>query len=181
MSFMVPNKQSSFITRFWQWYERYYTLNVSIAAGLFLLQLVHLYWLTTDVIFLRLMGESYFNPSPFWEYIIIIVDYAEIPAILSTSVVYINEIRTRTRTSNLAYHIPWLRPVVFLLLINSQWLHLFWITDEFIVSRFVTHGLNSATTTYLPVWLAWIAIFIDYLELPVIFDTVRKTLRSVFS
>jgi hypothetical protein len=31
----------------------------------------------------------------------------------------------------------------------------------------------------LPIWLAWIAIGIDYLELPVIYDTLRKFLVSI--
>jgi hypothetical protein len=31
----------------------------------------------------------------------------------------------------------------------------------------------------LPIWLAWIAILIDYLELPVIYDTLKKFYQSL--
>ena len=147
----------NFINRFWGWYERHYTLNVGIAASLFLLQLVHLYWLTTDVVLLRLTGASFFDPSSPWEFLIVVVDYAEIPALITASLLYLNKLRVKT---------SWLA-ILMLVFINSQWLHLFWITDEFVVS-----GLLG--NTVLPVWLVWIAIGIDYLELPVIFDTLRN-------
>ena len=47
------------VDRFWSWYEAHYRLNIAIAAGLFLLQLVHLYWLSADVVATRLTGRSY--------------------------------------------------------------------------------------------------------------------------
>lgn len=148
------------LQKFWAWYEKHYTLNVAIAAGLFVLQIIHLYWLTTDVVFLRLFGESFFSPSTFYRYLIIVVDYTEIPALLSTTVLYANELRKQFR----------FKPALFIFLINSQWLHLFWITDEFVVHQLV----EGRTDTVLPLWLAWVAIFIDYLELPVIVDTIAK-------
>jgi hypothetical protein len=43
---------------FWAWYERHYALNVAIALGLFAVQLVHLYWLTTNVVALRLLDRA---------------------------------------------------------------------------------------------------------------------------
>jgi hypothetical protein len=43
---------------FWRWYERHYRLNLAITLVLFLLQLVHLYWLTADVVWYRLTGAS---------------------------------------------------------------------------------------------------------------------------
>jgi hypothetical protein len=49
--------------RFWGWYERHYLLNVSIAACLFLLQILHLTWLGADVIALRLVDRSFWDPS----------------------------------------------------------------------------------------------------------------------
>ena len=145
--------------RFWGWYEHNYTLNVGIASSLFLLQLVHLYWLFTDVILFRLTGESFFDPSRFWELVIIIVDYAEIPAIFAASLLYLNTLRLR---------FAW-KPILMLIFINSQWLHLFWITDELVISQLV----ENANLSMFPVWLAWIAIGIDYLELPVIYDTLK--------
>ena len=133
-----------------------------IATGLFTLQLVHLYWLTTHVVALGLIGKSIFSPPPLWEYIIIAVDYTEIPALITTTLVYLRDIRRNDR--------PW-RALAFIVFLNSQWLHLFWITDAFVMRQF--HGEIDAT---LPFWLAWVAIVIDYLELPVIADTIWRAI-----
>ena len=148
--------------RFWQWYERHYVLNITLSTGLFVLQLFHLYWLTTDVVFVRLLGNSFFNPSLELEYIIIAVDYTEIPALIATSLVYLHV---------LSKHFRW-KPVLYLLFLNIQWLHLFWITDEFVINVFEGGSM-------FPVWLAWVAILIDYLELPVIVDTVRRMITAL--
>jgi hypothetical protein len=150
---------------FWTWYEKHYVLNVTLAACLFTIQLVHLYWLTTDVVFERLIGESFFSPTPFWEYVIIAVDYTEIPALITTSILYLHELKIEWRWGS----------IVYLILINSQWFHIFWITDEFVISQF----REAQESTILPTWLAWIAIVIDYLELPVIIDTIRKAIHSL--
>lgn len=152
-------------SKFWAWYERHYTLNVTVAAILFTLQIVHLYWLSTNVVSDRLFGISFFNPPPFWEFMIILVDYTEIPALITTSLVYINEIRKK------GYSI---KNVLFLFFLNIQFLHIFWITDEFVVEQFSGRG-----ETILPFWLAWVAILIDYLELPVIFETIGKALKEI--
>lgn len=149
---------------FFAWYERHYVLNIGIAAGLFVLQLVHLYWLSTEVVAQRLTGESYFAPSDLLRFLILIVDYAEIPALLTASLIYLNELRRGWR---------W-RSVLFLLLLNSQWFHIFWITDEFVVAE-----LGGENGSGLPPWLAWVAILIDYLELPVIFDTLRRFVIAI--
>lgn len=153
--------------RFWKWYERHYVVNLTLTTMLFAVQLIHLYWLTTHVVALRLTGESLFTPPPFWQYMIIIVDYTEIPALLSTTVLYVYELRKG---------FSW-RYALYIVLLNSQWLHLFWITDEFILSQLL--GAPTHQTIILPAWLAWIALFIDYLELPVIVDTVARLFRSV--
>ena len=58
---------------------------------------------------------------------------------------------------------------LYLFLLNTQWLHLFLITDEVVVAAFTSH-----TLIYIPAWLAWIAILIDYTEVPVMFDTARR-------
>lgn len=169
---MAPSKRTSgtgkkkqnLLSRFWAWYERHYTLNITLTAAIFSLQLVHLYWLTANVVMFRLLGQQYFPITPFWEFVIIIVDYTEIPSLLSTTVLYFYEMRK-----------GWsFKSALFLLMVNSQWLHLFWITDEFVVNQFT--GVNA---TVLPFWLAWVAIFIDYLELPVIFDTIVRSGRAL--
>ena len=145
---------------FWAWYERNYVLNLSITVGLFMLQLVHLYWLTAEVVLRKLTGTGYLHLTGPLESLILLVDYTEVPALLGTSLIYINEMRKGA---------GW-KPLIFLIFLNSQWLHLFWITDEFVVDAFT----GSGSLGYLPAWLAWLAIGIDYLELPVIFDMLRK-------
>ncbi|CAA9564078.1 MAG: hypothetical protein AVDCRST_MAG73-3999 [uncultured Thermomicrobiales bacterium] len=156
------------LSRFWAWYERHYTLNVAIAVGLFLLQLVHLYWLSADVVALRLTGESYFRLEGVLRVLILLVDYTEIPALVATSLVYLNELRRNGLRA---------QPILFLLFLNSQWLHLFWITDEFVVGQFGAGDGQDGSG--IPAWLAWVAIGIDYLELPVIVDTVRKLVAAL--
>ena len=152
-------------TDFWKWYEKHLTLNIGIAAFLFTLQLIHLYWLTAHVVALKLTGTSYFELTGLWEWLILIVDYTEIPALITTSLVYINEYRQKKNYKSLLY----------LFFLNSQWLHIFWITDEFVVDQFS----GNTTGTVLPAWLAWIAIGIDYLELPVIYDTIKKLITAL--
>jgi hypothetical protein len=151
---------------FWAWYERNYALNVGITAVLFALQLVHLSWLSLDVVADRLTDEGYFPVHGFARFLILVVDYTEIPALISTSVLYLNDLR-KGRVG---------RSLFFLALLNSQWIHLFWITDEFVVGEFQN---GSSAGSNIPGWLAWIAIGIDYLELPVIFDTVRRFILAV--
>jgi hypothetical protein len=151
--------------RFWAWYERHEVLNLSVAAGLFLLQLVHLYWLGAHPIAIRLGGHSLFDPGGLLRYLIFLVDYAEIPALISASLVYLNELRRGFRWG----------PLLLLLFLNSQWLHIFWITDEYVANELA----GDAAASSLPGWLAWVAILIDYLELPVIFDTLRRLALAV--
>lgn len=142
-----------------------YSLYSGVTAGVFLLQIIHLYWLTTHVVWFRLFGASLFDPNKLGESIILFVDYLEIPAIISTSLLYIHALKKN-----------WNKKDLFLLiLLNTQWLHIFWISDEFVESIF----LGGVATTILPAWLAWVAIFIDYLELPVMYDTTKKFLQSV--
>ena len=153
----APREQ---LRRFFDWYERHYTLNVAIVACLFLLQLVHLYWLSAEVVSQRLTGAGHFHLTGVAKFLILIVDYTEIPALLGTSLLYANELRKG---------FSW-KALIFLIFLNTQWIHLFWITDTFVVNEFAGQAAQST----IPGWLAWVAILIDYLELPVIFDTLRK-------
>src|SRR3989344_759149 len=105
------------INIFWNWYEKHLKINVSIAAFLFFWQLIHLIWLTGDVVLERLIGVN-------------------------------------------------------IITLNSQWLHIFWITDEFVIQY-----LAGSDIGFLPFWLAWLAIFIDYLELPVMYDTIKRAIN----
>jgi hypothetical protein len=144
---------------FWAWYERNYVLNVALASVLFLLQIAHLTWLGADPIATRLTDHSLFTLHGVLQYLIWFVDYSEIPALVVVSLVYVNELRSG---------FSW-KALLYLVFLNSQWLHIFWITDEYVASEF-SGGGGSA----LPGGLAWVAILIDYLELPVIFDTLKR-------
>ncbi len=153
------------LNKFWKWYEDKYKIIAPLTALLFLLQLVHLYWITTDVVLFRLFGYPFWNPGHFWDTVISLLDYTEIPAILTSSLLYIHQYRQNNQRK--------LHSIFFLFLINSQWLHLFWITDEIIYAQ-----LTGTSLVVIPIWLSWIAIIIDYLELPVIYDTIKKALKS---
>ena len=113
---------------------------------------------------LRLLGRSFFAPSAGWRTAILFVDYTEVPAILTVSLVYLNELRKSFDP----------KAAIYLGLLNLQWFHIFWITDEFVVEI-----LTGNPGTDFPMWLAWIAIGIDYLELPVIVETVLKFLAAL--
>lgn len=156
---------SPIFSLFWRWYERHLILNITLALALFLLQLAHLYWLAADVIANKLVDQSFFSLTGAWQSVIILVDYTEIPALLSTSLIYIHALTKKYSFKNYLY----------LALIASQLLHIFWITDEFVIEQFT----NVNQSTILPLWLAWMAILIDYLELPVIFDTITKLTVAV--
>lgn len=152
------------LQKFWSWYERHYLLNLSIVTFLFAVQIFHLYWLFTDVVLLRLTGQSYFVFPNIWGVISIFLDYSEIPAIVSTTILYLHFLRQKFTYKNFFY----------LLFINIQWIHILWITDEIVVERFA-----HAELLHWPIFLAWIAIAIDYLELPVIFDTAKNLVFEI--
>ncbi|MSU54294.1 MAG: hypothetical protein EXS48_00440 [Candidatus Staskawiczbacteria bacterium] len=149
------------VKRFFDWYNSNYDFHLRLATLLFSLQVVHLVWLTCNVVLFKLFGISVFPPELNW--LIAAVDYTEIPALITVSLVYINDIFLGKGTR---------KACLYLLLLNSQWLHMLWITDEIVLENFTGQALVA-----IPVWLAWIAISIDYLELPVMYDTILRTLR----
>jgi hypothetical protein len=118
----------------------------ALSALFFLTQVVHLVWMSTYVIPTKLWGSAWWSPP---EAPLALADYLELPAIFTTTVLYL-----RTRNWRMLF------------LVNIQLLHIFWITDEIILNR----------NTLNPV-LAWMAVMIDYLEIPVIVDTTRKFVR----
>ena len=91
------------IRKFWQWYERNYTVNLGLAAGLFLLQIIHLVWLFSEVIWAKLFGASLFTLHGMPKVLMVLVDYTEIPAILGISLVYINEMRKKWSLKSAMY------------------------------------------------------------------------------
>jgi len=143
------------LQKFWSWYERSYATQLRVAAFIFSLQIIHLVWLSWDVVLHRLFETpAILGEISLFQFLLAVVDYLEIPTIVSISLVYINALRKNFRVKELLY----------LALINSQLLHILWITDEFVIGG----GLELSPL------LAWTAIAIDYLEIPVIIDTLRR-------
>jgi hypothetical protein len=147
---------------FW---KRYESLNLKIAFVLISLQLVHLYWLTADVVVKRITGESAMGltlSGPLLAFFIVI-DYIEIPALVSGLTYYALSIYNRENARKNA---------LLLTLLAVQVFHIFWITDDVVYDTFF--GTSSAIE--IPYYAAWIAILIDYLELPVIADLFYRTI-----
>jgi hypothetical protein len=146
-------------------YRRYETLGLKITFILIALQLVHLYWLTTDVVLQKIFGQSFFlfpkNLLPLF----VVIDYIEIPALISGIIFYIYSIRSGEENSKKGY--------LFLGLLGVQVIHIFWITDDVVYSSFF-----KSSFVQIPSLLAWIAILIDYLELPVIGDLFYKIIKK---
>jgi len=153
---------SNGIQKFWAWYERHYKFHLRLSVILFSWQIIHLIWLGVYIIIPRLLHTHPPELPGALSFLLVVVDYTEIPAIISTSLLYVNDLRKKC--SGKAF---W-----YLIFLNSQWLHLFWITDEV-----VAQILLERTLVAIPVWLAWIAILIDYLETPVMYDTIKRWLK----
>jgi len=154
--------------RFINFYLRYQNISLKISFILISLQLLHLYWLTTDVVIYRLTGIDYFVGLSDFILLFIIIDYIEIPALVSGIIYYFfaiifdnNEKEKRIKNT------------ILLILLSIQSIHIFWITDEVVYSTFVGSDL-----IYMPEYFAWIAILIDYLELPVIYDLLKRIVRK---
>jgi len=149
-------------------YLRYQNINLKISFILISLQLLHLYWLTTYVVLYRLTGIDYFGELSDFILLFIIIDYIEIPALVSGVIYYLFTIiydkkEKEKRTKN----------TVLLILLAIQSIHIFWITDDIVYTTFVGSEL-----IYMPEYLAWIAILIDYLELPVIYDLLKRIIKK---
>jgi hypothetical protein len=57
-------------------------------------------------------------------------------------------------------------------LLALQVVHIFWITDEIVYESLLGNDLIT-----IPLYLTWIAILIDYLEIPVMIDLFHKTFK----
>jgi len=70
-------------------YLRYQNINLKISFVLISLQLLHLYWLTTYVVLYRLTGIDYFGELSDFILLFIVIDYIEIPALVSGVIYYL--------------------------------------------------------------------------------------------
>jgi hypothetical protein len=97
--------------------------------------------------------------------IFVVIDYIEIPALISGIIFYAYSIHKSKSAAKKNY--------LFLGLLGVQVIHIFWITDEVVyISLFNTSFVE------FPYLLSWIAILIDYLELPVMADLFYKVVRK---
>lgn len=150
------------ILNFWTKYEN---LNLKIAFILISLQVLHLYWLTVDVVLQRIVGESYLGLPRVLLPLFILVDYIEIPALVSGITFYLVSILKHEADSR--------KNLMFLILLAIQVIHIFWITDEIVYESLLENDLVK-----FPVYLSWIAIIIDYLEIPVMIDLFYKIFKT---
>jgi hypothetical protein len=145
--------------RFWRWYRRHYLATLIVTTSLFLLQLFHLYWLFTDVILKRLTGHSYFIFPASGLVLYVLIDYLEIPTHMSGMLLYVYEFRSGVR----------LKSLLFFVLLQLHWVHLLWITDDVVVNTFTQRTLLTWSGI-----VAWGAILIDYIEVPIIGDRLHR-------
>jgi hypothetical protein len=117
------------IVNFW---HRYENLNLKISFILISLQLLHLYWLTTDIVLQRIYGHSFFlfpkNLLPMF----IIIDYIEVPALLSGITFYFLSIYNHEKESR--------KNSLFLAMLAVQVFHIYWITDDVVAKTFFSQN-----------------------------------------
>ena len=152
--------------KFINFYLQYQNLNLKISFLLISLQLLHLYWLTTDAVLYRITGTDYFVEASGFVLLFIIIDYIEIPALVSGIIYYFFNLIYNKKEKRI-------KDTIFLILLAIQSIHIFWITDDIVYSTFVGDDLIE-----IPDYLVWIAILIDYLELPVIYDLLKRIIKK---
>jgi hypothetical protein len=159
------NVKLDLVQKFINFYHRYENLNLKITFFLISLQILHLYWLTTDVVLQKIFGHSFFLVPKALLPLFVVIDYIEIPALISGIIFYSYSIRRDNSTAKKNY--------VFLGLLGIQVVHIFWITDEV-----VYNSLFNYSFVEIPYFLSWIAILIDYLELPVMVDLFYRIVKK---
>jgi hypothetical protein len=154
---MVLSALTDKLLVFWHKYEN---LNLKVAFVLISLQLVHLYWLTADVVIRRITQDQTqgLSANGLLLFFFVVIDYIEIPGLAAGLTYYAMSLyRHREHRA---------KNGLFLIFLIVQVFHIFWITDEIVYESFF--GKSSAIQ--LPYAAVWVAILIDYLELPVIAD-----------
>jgi hypothetical protein len=116
------------------------------------------------VVLQRILGQSYLGLPRELLPLFIVVDYVEIPALVSGITFYLFSIYKGGPDSR--------KNVIFLVLLAIQVVHIFWITDEIVYESLLGNDLIK-----IPLYLTWIAILIDYLEIPVMVDLFYKTFK----
>ena len=91
------------IQKFVNFYHRYENLNLKITFFLISFQILDLYWLTTDVVLQKIFGHSFFMVPKNLLPIFVVIDYIEIPALISGLVFHSYNIRREKSTANKSY------------------------------------------------------------------------------
>ena len=144
---------SSAVQKLVGFWHRYESLNLKIAFMLISLQLI--------------TGESVLgvqHGSPLFIFFIII-DYVEIPALVAGLTYYTLSIYKHEKEPA--------KNALLLSMLVIQVFHIFWITDDVVYDTFFGSPSGSVE---IPYYAAWVAILIDYLELPVIGDLFYRTI-----
>lgn len=144
----------------------YSKLPLKITFILISLQIIHLSWLTVYIV-LPLAGfyETPEQPPDWLLVIFVVIDYIEIPALIMGIIFYISLLADRSMSGKrLCYS-----NIVMISLLGIQFIHILWITDEVVYGVLINKSL-----VVWPIWLAWIAILIDYAEVPVIADLFKR-------
>ena len=113
----------------------------------------------------KIFDESFFLAPKSLLPVFVVIDYIEIPALISGLIFYAYSIRSKKSTTKKSY--------LFLGLLGVQVIHIFWITDEVVYD-----SLFKTNFVEIPYVLSWIAILIDYLELPVMADLFYKVIKK---
>jgi len=129
---------------------------------LFLTQIVHLSWLGIFILPVVIGLEIIPFDNPILTLLFGAVDYIEIPALVTGIVFYLSVAWKKDKDFN--------RNMLMLILVVSQIFHILWITDEIIVE---TLYANNDVITF-PIYMSLIAIGVDYLEIPVIIDLIKR-------
>lgn len=66
-----------------------------------------------------------------------------------------------------------IKNTIFLILLAIQTIHIFWITDDIVYTTFIGEKIIER-----PQYPAWIAILIDYFELPVIYGLLKRIVKK---
>ncbi len=132
-------------------YESYNKTLIKFTTILISSQIVHLIWLTyVATIPYFLFQEIWYLPENF---LFAAIDYLEIPALTLTSLYYIVNLSKKN--------------ILLLTAIFLQFIHIAWITDTFILENANDIG-----------FAIYIVILIDYSEIPVIIDFIKKSFKK---
>ena len=134
-------------------YESYNKVLLKFTTILISSQIIHLIWLTyVATIPYFLFQEIWYIPENF---LFAAIDYLEIPALTLTSLYYFVNLSKKN--------------ILLLTAIFLQFIHIAWITDTFILEN--AHDIGFAI---------YIVILIDYSEIPVIIDFIKKSLKKKY-